>query len=130
MWLRRQFVLKNKTQRRRRYGNQGLGPVHPVPRRRGCRIYIRGARRRESGLPRQPVALQKDRAHPDPARTGRRLHGRDLRARSEERRVGKECVSTCRYRWSPYNKKQNIQKKETARYDDNRSSTTQRTKKK
>src|SRR3546814_8520075 len=23
-------------------------------------------------------------------------------ARSEERRVGKECVSTCRSRWSPY----------------------------
>src|SRR3546814_18919664 len=23
--------------------------------------------------------------------------------RSEERRVGKECVSTCRYRWSQYN---------------------------
>src|SRR3546814_20708803 len=22
--------------------------------------------------------------------------------RSEERRVGKECVSTCRYRWGPY----------------------------
>src|SRR3546814_13805345 len=22
--------------------------------------------------------------------------------RSEERRVGKKCVSTCRYRWSPY----------------------------
>src|SRR3546814_13255541 len=22
--------------------------------------------------------------------------------RSEERRVGKECVTTCRYRWSPY----------------------------
>src|SRR3546814_12635525 len=27
---------------------------------------------------------------------------RDLGERSEERRVGKECVSTCRYRWSPY----------------------------
>src|SRR3546814_14979690 len=26
--------------------------------------------------------------------------GSDLR--SEERRVGKECVSTCRFRWSPY----------------------------
>src|SRR3546814_3574116 len=27
----------------------------------------------------------------------------DIRtARSEERRVGKECVSTCRSRWSPY----------------------------
>src|SRR3546814_5359738 len=25
-----------------------------------------------------------------------------LSDRSEERRVGKECVSTCRYRWSPY----------------------------
>src|SRR3546814_11177025 len=24
-------------------------------------------------------------------------------ARSDERRVGKECVSTCRSRWSPYN---------------------------
>src|SRR3546814_18065375 len=23
-------------------------------------------------------------------------------ARSEERRVGKECVGTCRFRWSPY----------------------------
>src|SRR3546814_13113262 len=26
----------------------------------------------------------------------------ELDARSEERRVGKECVSTCRARWSPY----------------------------
>src|SRR3546814_7188595 len=26
--------------------------------------------------------------------------------RSEERRVGKECVSTCRSRWSPYTYKQ------------------------
>src|SRR3546814_4736381 len=25
-----------------------------------------------------------------------------LERRSEERRVGKECVSTCRSRWSPY----------------------------
>src|SRR3546814_19355384 len=31
--------------------------------------------------------------------------------RSEERRVGKECVSTCRSRWSPYHKKNN--KKDT-----------------
>src|SRR3546814_4418189 len=26
----------------------------------------------------------------------------DKESRSEERRVGKECVSTCRSRWSPY----------------------------
>src|SRR3546814_12853289 len=30
----------------------------------------------------------------------RRLQGLD--SRSEERRVGKECVSKCRSRWSPY----------------------------
>src|SRR3546814_15905498 len=28
-------------------------------------------------------------------------------ARSDERRAGKECVSTCRYRWSPYHPKKN-----------------------
>src|SRR3546814_7146241 len=37
----------------------------------------------------------------------RRLDNRSCRrtlkySRSEERRVGKECVSTCRSRWSPY----------------------------
>src|SRR3546814_14521817 len=31
--------------------------------------------------------------------------------RSEERRVGKECVSTCRSRWSPYPSKQTIHHK-------------------
>src|SRR3546814_13742641 len=46
------------------------------------------------------------------ARAGRltRLGGRNVlrltknpaTERSEERRVGKECVSTCRSRWSPY----------------------------
>src|SRR3546814_15167699 len=28
--------------------------------------------------------------------------------RSEERRVGKECVSTCRSRWSTYHKQRNL----------------------
>src|SRR3546814_13729550 len=31
--------------------------------------------------------------------------------RSEERRVGKECVSTCRSRWSPYHYKKKTRKK-------------------
>src|SRR3546814_18939920 len=41
------------------------------------------------------------------------VHGGDLTqprslvTRSEERRVGKECVSTCRSRWSPYLQKKN-----------------------
>src|SRR3546814_13435100 len=40
------------------------------------------------------------------------------RTRSEERRVGKECVSTCRSRWSPYHykKKSNTLIYTTARY--------------
>src|SRR3546814_15537239 len=41
----------------------------------------------------------------------RRIQGSErVSERSEERRVGKECVSTCRSRWSPYHqKKQNEQ---------------------
>src|SRR3546814_13905022 len=31
-----------------------------------------------------------------------RASGKPVFVRSEERRVGKECVSTCRSRWSPY----------------------------
>src|SRR3546814_18789162 len=41
------------------------------------------------------------------------LHGGagDYKSRSEERRVGKECVSTCRSRWSPYHTKKKNNKK-------------------
>src|SRR3546814_2603518 len=68
-----------------------------------------------SSLPRSPVAAQPPmiadiRPALPPARTmfsppGRNLGGSLsawLSGRSEERRVGKECVSTCRSRWSPY----------------------------
>src|SRR3546814_18667221 len=41
-------------------------------------------------------------------RRGRPVRGRvhRVQGRSEERRVGKECVSACRSRWSPYHYKQ------------------------
>src|SRR3546814_17783753 len=46
-----------------------------------------------------------------PLTTMRLFVPRDISAypnlRSEERRVGKECVSTCRSRWSPYHSKKN-----------------------
>src|SRR3546814_13542157 len=35
----------------------------------------------------------------------REIANRHGAKRSEERRVGKGCVSTCRYRWSPYHQK-------------------------
>src|SRR3546814_5542480 len=41
-------------------------------------------------------------ALPTAALAGRGTQEGFRRVRSEERRVGKECVSTCRSRWSPY----------------------------
>src|SRR3546814_17744421 len=38
-------------------------------------------------------------------RFAKAISGRNHLSRSEERRVGKECVSTCRSRWSPYHYK-------------------------
>src|SRR3546814_12441447 len=53
-----------------------------------------------------PGGLAADGCHNDRKNGGRhataRREDRHLRLRSEERRVGKECVSTCRSRWSPY----------------------------
>src|SRR3546814_6308719 len=44
--------------------------------------------------------------HPGADRLHHHRLGRPSQSRSEERRVGKECVSTCRSRWSPYHYKQ------------------------
>src|SRR3546814_1167998 len=58
------------------------------------------------------LPIFRDRSSPVPPRAFARSGSMDLGsscscrsptlARSEERRVGKECVSTCRSRWSPY----------------------------
>src|SRR3546814_12775862 len=50
----------------------------------------------------------------DSPRIAALLHAKGGGVRSEERRVGNECVSTCRSRWSPctYNKKQQNNEKE------------------
>src|SRR3546814_975328 len=50
-------------------------------------------------VPALAIAGQPRRDRPDPPVE----RGRNFR--SEERRVGKECVSTCRSRWSPYHEK-------------------------
>src|SRR3546814_21009282 len=52
-------------------------------------------------------------AHRRPAMVVADLH------RAEERRVGQECVSTCRYRWSalPYNKNKKKFKQNTINWD-------------
>src|SRR3546814_9200226 len=49
----------------------------------------------------QSSRIKENRSPPNPACAPDR-EGRFTSFRSEERRVGKECVSTCRSRWSPY----------------------------
>src|SRR3546814_15503290 len=44
------------------------------------------------------------------------LVARIQRRRSEERRVGKECVSTCRSRWSPYHSKKKSRNHEKCQF--------------
>src|SRR3546814_20976241 len=41
--------------------------------------------------------------------------GCEVAGRTEERRVGKECVRKCRYRWSPDHKKKQKEKREKKR---------------
>src|SRR3546814_17243197 len=56
-------------------------------------------------------AAKRDRGRPPQARRPPAV------VRSEERRVGKECVSTCRYRWSTYHKKKkNIKNRYAEKY--------------
>src|SRR3546814_19135313 len=45
----------------------------------------------------------------DPAEPYYNFMMKEASGRSEERRVGKECVSTCRSRWSPYHSKKHTE---------------------
>src|SRR3546814_4516560 len=61
-------------------------------------LYALSGRRR---LPPRP-GRRGGRAPDGPAARRGASPGQQQSRRSEERRVGKECVSTCRSRWSPY----------------------------
>src|SRR3546814_1349112 len=71
-----------------------------TPHRRGAKA--RGVCRASQEI--RPAARESVGATPPPKeQPPRKLSGQQDRAgRSEERRVGKECVSMCRSRWSPY----------------------------
>src|SRR3546814_7909276 len=64
-------------------------------------LYRRGQARCASGKPPSGGGSHRRCRRQRGCRVGR------YRGRSEERRVGKECVSTCRSRWSPYHEKNN-----------------------
>src|SRR3546814_11798713 len=61
------------------------------------KIYAVGEHLKDS----DEFGLKREADAPRPARSRHWLMW-GTAARSEERRVGKECVSTCRSRWSPY----------------------------
>src|SRR3546814_13029037 len=70
--------------------------LHPHP----CRIPRKNVARRHKDTKRYrspPLSVRPELVE-GPSFLPRCEKGR----RSEERRVGKECVGTCRYRWSPY----------------------------
>src|SRR3546814_13714260 len=80
---------------------------------------------RDTGLHRLPdIRCDQDTCKPKAGERDKtpvsRLHARgadtlvpELAGRSEERRVGKACVSTCRSRWSTYHYKKKTKNKQT-----------------
>src|SRR3546814_14060609 len=76
-----------------------------VPGAGGPRGELAGDPRRtgpRAGTARGAAAVPDGFARSEADRPGRPLEDPHPLRRSEERRVGKECVSTCRSRWSPY----------------------------
>src|SRR3546814_14244949 len=76
-------------------GDVVLGGVPPQSQPRPC-----GGRARAHA-----AAAPAQRGHHRAGYAGDHAGAVAARHRSEERRVGKECVSTCRSRWSPYHSK-------------------------
>src|SRR3546814_17777718 len=68
-------------------------------------------RRIDLPQPDRVVEIGAERGEANPARIDAGLNEQAQEHRSEERRVGKECVSTCRSRWSPYQYKHKMHMK-------------------
>src|SRR3546814_1072137 len=73
--------------------------VNPVKKPRGSFEVFDGGRRLRALMKLVQDGVIVAEGYDDPVKV---LTGDEATLRSEERRVGKECVSTCRSRWSPY----------------------------
>src|SRR3546814_13298725 len=75
-------------------------------------LRFRPSARTDRAAPSMPARFGADVAghgrRPDARHGGARPAAMPSRGRSEERRVGKECVSTFRSRWSPYHLNTNL----------------------
>src|SRR3546814_13740676 len=81
------------------YASQSRARIHAQTRIQRCILQLNTAPLPRVGLVRVPLLL-----HAFSLQHLIQLHCFTYKRskRSEERRVGKECVSTCRSRWSPY----------------------------
>src|SRR3546814_13317630 len=95
-------MVDGETRRPRQPQPLGFGSSLPrAARRNFCSaVMIDPARRAEADQLESGTSDVKPRSRPMPRPKGNRTEARS--ARSEERRVGKECVSKWRSRWSPY----------------------------
>ena len=93
----------NSTERRRSRPQSGgsrepaTQPPGAAPRARRWRCAARGRREEAVGSEEEEPGVGRRRSRP-----GFLPVGPGFRSRSEERRVGKECLRLCRSRWSPY----------------------------
>src|SRR3546814_14965596 len=86
------FFVENQRRRNNPLGLETAARERPLPRHDNATV------RRDRASQRRECA-----AHPDiSAAAEDLLHHMLRKPRSEKRRVGKECVSTCRSRWSTY----------------------------
>ena len=58
--------------------------------------------RRDLGLVQELGQLVQRQGYATPTEREMEIRGKERETRSEERRVGKECLRLCRSRWSPY----------------------------
>src|SRR3546814_16400271 len=79
---------------------------------RSLAVFDRRGRARMIGLLSQRADIHWDVAVPPLVGLGRLPHRGRGGMRSDGRRVGKECVSTCRSRWTPYNYNKNTRKRQ------------------
>src|SRR3546814_2202809 len=83
-------------------GQRTTLPIHLLSRRRQTPVDKNGRTQRANLAPvTRDDTLPKGHIGGQILASGGKL-ANDARGRTEERRVGKECVSTCRSRWSPY----------------------------
>src|SRR3546814_11056658 len=92
-------------------GIRRQGSIRPFPGRGGQKISLPAGRSSSDIIPVSSMFFINFQNSVEATNEQPRNHKLPIDHRSEERRVGKECVSTCRSRWSPCHEKKNDKQK-------------------